>query len=495
MNEDLVVTEFYAIYPLYLLTVADQEGRNCLDLVYDEDNEDENPSCPICTVAFEFGEHVAVTRCLHVYHTDCINDLITKKYQNHIASEGTARGIFPSPICPLCRHQLDVEEANNGNREICFRGFLRDEQIEYPRLLPRHRIMNDQGVIGINDMVHVISYGQEYVFLQQPRISRRDILYALQMHQEPVNPPYYSGDRSEQNKYFTRPDVIAYYNRSQPRVVPRAVPVAPRVEEEEEEPLVAPRAPRSPRAGDEPVERPFVALPVAADVHRQVRCFNNRGGDLTVKQAQALCRRNGLLVSGNKPELCQRLTRAGIINDEHNRPITVRHFGDDAQEIVYGVYAAPARGAVPRVVPAAPRVVPAAPRVVPREEPEPVARAAAAGQRQTQIVRPISPNRTCRSQGGHFNVAEAKREWDRRGVFGNKPNTKPLLCKGLAERTALDDDRIKHVASSTGQTIIPTYAQVYNRLPPALKAVNRNLERNQNPAYRIRAYGPYSNGL
>jgi hypothetical protein len=509
MNEDLVVTEFYAIYPFYILMVAERAGRNCFDLHYVEnDEEEENSICAICNDPFQFFENVALTRCLHVFHIKCVNGLIVEKYRDKIARDETSVGIFLSPTCPECRHQLDVEAANTGERGVCFRGFLENQEIQYPRLLPRYPIMNDDGVVGRNHMVHALSYGQEYVYYSDnPRIDRRPILLALQMGQEPVNPQYYpppleaSPDRNiesrrNHNQYFTRADVIAYYNRSQPR----AAAAAPASRGSRSPPRVA--APAAPAA---PAAAAAAGIPVLYCPTQAVRGGRNL---LNLEDAKQLCRRNVLSVSGNKRDICNRLQTAS-----NNRGQLTGLDGNPVRVVAGNP---PVAGAAPRapVPPRAPAPAPAAPRAVPPAAPaarsrsrSPVA-APAAGvvPRRTQVVpRAARDNQICLSRGGFYDVNSAKQTWRHLNVGSPIPTRKGDLCKGLSEKTAISghsNNRIFYQDMSNPPYLfdyrridIPTYAEVYNRLNAVEKAANRNLQGNPNPAYQIANNGPYDNGL
>ena len=508
MNEDLVVTEFYAIYPFYLLMVAEREERNCFDLHYVEnDEEEENSFCSICQDPFTFDENVALTRCLHVFHIKCVNGLIINKYRDKIARDNTSVGIFPSPLCPLCNHVLDVEAANTGPRGVCFLGFLEDQEIQYPILLPRHPIINDDGVVGINNMVYVRVGNQEYVFYSNnPAREQREIRDYLQNMGQEVNPRYYpplleeSLDRNiesrrNHNQYFTRADVIAYYNRSQPRAAdaapaapPRraspAAPAAPAVRSRSRSP--ASRGSRSPPRVAVPAAPAAAGIPVLYCPTQAVRGGRNL---LNLEDAKQLCRRNVLSVSGNKRDVCNRLQTAS----NHRGSLT----GLDGNPVRVVAGNPPVAGAAPRA-PVPPRApAPAAPRAVP-----PVAApAAGAVPRRTQVVpQAARENQICMNRGGFYDVNSAKQTWRHLNVGSPIPTRKADLCKGLSEKTAISihpNNRFFNYdgAGPARVPIIPTYAEVYNRLNAVEKAANRNLQGNPNPAYRISNGGPYDNGL
>eukprot|EP00747_Dinoflagellata_sp_TGD_P220600 gnl/TRDRNA2_/TRDRNA2_92559_c0_seq1.p1 gnl/TRDRNA2_/TRDRNA2_92559_c0~~gnl/TRDRNA2_/TRDRNA2_92559_c0_seq1.p1 ORF type:complete len:165 (-),score=7.39 gnl/TRDRNA2_/TRDRNA2_92559_c0_seq1:225-719(-) len=89
----------------------------------DEDDKKYSGSCAICLIAWNDGENVAVTRCGHPFHEECVCQWLKDAFEQ---SEG-APPDWDRATCPTCRTNLCTPERmqeapapQNATGKCCF---------------------------------------------------------------------------------------------------------------------------------------------------------------------------------------------------------------------------------------------------------------------------------------------------------------------------------------------------------------------------------------
>ena len=65
-------------------------------------NNIQETTCAICTLEFDHNSKVHITECCHVYHSECVKELINHSQKSHKDCYN----------CPLCRTSIEINYAD-----------------------------------------------------------------------------------------------------------------------------------------------------------------------------------------------------------------------------------------------------------------------------------------------------------------------------------------------------------------------------------------------